>query len=760
MTTDNRRNSFFKEMKKFNRHTNRLLRPAEIVGLAVKAGLNKKETLFEVANAYGKLHMRSRDCCDALSQFLSFICKADGVRKVLEYSSMPSFLSVDLINDKGSPEITVVTYNNEFSELLMVLMKDTDVKILNNAKDIPCGTRFDAIIAQPPLGCRNPSEKRADGFGGEAVINLARFLDDKGTIFWITARGVVLNSGAKKTFAHLEEEGFHHHATIDLLPGLFLDTNIGGVALVFRRNQPRKKFVGIFRDIDIVNTMAQSFHQGPTHKSGPAWEWLDGKDLRTYADIEQERLLQKLIPHGRSRMVPLGDLLLDKRVYKADRPIKDQESSTLLYIPVYSGSRVTSGLEDQTVKPKNVYRLAVDPGKANLHFLVQLLNSEFGKCLRNSSAQGTTIQRIPVSRLLSLKLPLPDINVQNYIAEIDADIRLLETVFQEFKSTIGRNWTDLDDTAGKLEKLKAVLDIEHQILEWWHELPYPLATIYRRYRVSTEPKERLEILFHFFEIAAIYLAVIGLSYVKEMRLDWQEIMTKWLYPSGAVNIKQAGFGFWVRVASESLKGIRRITSNKELREAAQDLAGLELLNTASTIGQLGKATEVLNVPRERRNSWKGHGGYIKDDDAIKIDNQLQQSIYELYEASASIFKRLKLVRLGKAESKNSYLSFEIEDLTGSDPTFKRSQVELDIDKLLPETKDLAFWMNGSRTMCRMLPFFRIGAPQQLGESCVYVFNRVEKKGLRWVSYQEAREQEFFEQDDEISNLISTGLVDE
>ena len=293
MTTDNRRNSFFKEMKKFNRHTNRLLRPAEIVGLAVKAGLNKKETLFEVANAYGKLHMRSRDCCDALSQFLSFICKADGVRKVLEYSSMPSFLSVDLINDKGSPEITVVTYNNEFSELLMVLMKDTDVKILNNAKDIPCGTRFDAIIAQPPLGCRNPSEKRADGFGGEAVINLARFLDDKGTIFWITARGVVLNSGAKKTFAHLEEEGFHHHATIDLLPGLFLDTNIGGVALVFRRNQPRKKFVGIFRDIDIVNTMAQSFHQGPTHKSGPAWEWLDGKDLRTYADDSTYHIASK-----------------------------------------------------------------------------------------------------------------------------------------------------------------------------------------------------------------------------------------------------------------------------------------------------------------------------------------------------------------------------------------------------------------------------------------------------------------------------------
>ena len=760
MTADNHRNNFFKEIEKLHSQVDRP-GPVEIVQLAVKAGLNKKEVLFEVANAYGKLHMRSRDSYDVLSQFLSFACEADGVRNVLEYSSMPLLLSVDLINDKAPPEITAVTYNKEFSESLMVLMEGIDIKILNDVEDIFCGSSFDAIIAQTPWGYRPPGEKRADGFGGEVIINLARFLNDKGTIFWIAARGVVSNSGAKKTLAYLEKEGFHHHATIDLLPGLFIGTNIGGVVLVFRRDQPRKKFVGILRDTNTVNLMAQSFHQGPRYKSGSVWEWLDGKDLRTYTDIEQERLLQKLIPRGRSNLVPLEDLLLDKKVYKADMPIKDQKASTFLYIPVYSGSRVTSALEDQTVEPKNVYRLTVDPAKANLRFLVQLLNSPFGKCLRNSSAQGATIKRIPVSRLLSLKLPLPEPNVQNYIAEIDTDIHLLETVFQELRSTIEQSWKDLEDTAGKLEKLKAVLDIERQVSEWWHELPYPLATIYRRYQVETKPKERFEILLHFFEMAAIYLAVIGMSHVKEMHLDWEEVKGKWLYPRDAAGIKRTDFGFWIGVAGKSLKEIRRITSDKKLKETAQDLVGLELLNTASTIGKLGKATEVFNVPREYRNSWKGHGGFIKEADAIKMDDELQQSIRELYEVSASIFKRLKLVRVGKAaEYTNSGLSFEIENLTGSDPTFERSQVELDLSNLTPESNKLAFWMSGSRTMCRVLPFFRLGTPQQLGEPCVYVFNRVEEKGVRWISYQEAQEQEFFEQDDEISKLISIDLAND
>ncbi len=757
MTADNRRKDFFKEIDKLRRYGG-ISDPVEIVQLGVKAGLNKKEVLFEVANAYGKLHIRSRDSYDVLSQFLSFACEADGVKNVLEYSSMPLFLSVDLINDKDSPELTVVAHNKEFSETLIALMEGADLKTLNGVEDISYGSSFDTIIAQTPCGYRPSGEKSADGFGGEVIISLTRFLNHKGTIFWIAARGVVSNHRAEKTLTYLEKEGFYHHATIDFLPGLFFGNNIGGVVLVFRRDKPRKKFVGILRDTDAANLMAQSFHQGPKSESGPVWEWLDGKDLRTYADIEQERVLKKLIPRGRYDLVPLGDLLLDKKVYKADIPIKDQEISTFLYIPVYPDSRVTSALEDQAVKPKNVYRLTVDPAKANLRFLVQLLNSPFGKCLRNASAQGATIKRIPVSRLLSLKLPLPEPNVQSCVAEIDTDIRLLEMVFQDFRSKIEQSWKykDLEDTAQRLENLKAVFDIERQVSEWWRELPYPLATIYRRYQVETKPKERFEILLHFFEMAAIYFAVIGMSHVKEMHLDWEEVKGKWLYPRDTAGIKRTDFGFWIGVASKSLKELRRITSDKELREIAQDLVGRELLDTASTVGKLGKVTEVLNVPRGYRNSWKAHGGFFKEADAMKIDNELQQSIHELYEVSALIFKRLKLVRVGSTTKyTNSRLSFEIENLTGSDPTFERSEVELDPGNLVPEKNELAFWMNGSRTMCRVLPFFRLGAPQQLGESCVYVFNRVEEKGVRWISYQEAQEQEFFEQNDEISKLIST-----
>ena len=57
-------------------------------------------------------------------------------------------------------------------------------------------------------------------------------------------------------------------------------------------------------------------------------------------------------------------------------------------------------------------------------------------------------------------------------------------------------------------------------------------------------------------------------------------------------------------------------------------------------------------------------------------------------------------------------------------------------------------------MCPALPFFRLGAPQEPQESSVYVYNRVVEKGFRWISYQEAKEQEFIAYDDELMKIIS------
>jgi len=254
-------------------------------------------------------------------------------------------------------------------------------------------------------------------------------------------------------------------------------------------------------------------------------------------------------------------------------------------------------------------------------------------------------------------------------------------------------------------------------------------------------------------MAAIYLAAIGTSHVKALRADWQDLLARWLHPSGGAGIERADFGFWINLAAASLKDTSRIASDKELRATAEGIAGPELVQSASTIGMLGKATELLGIPRDYRNSWKGHGGHMKPSDATRLDEELQQSIRGFYENTASIFRRLQLVRPGRAEVTDTGLKFEVEKLVGSDPVFQRGQVEVD---RLVKSNALAFWMNGARTMCHAVPFFRLGVPQRPQETSFYVFNRLEKKGIRWISYQEALEQQVIAPDDELLGIIALG----
>ena len=150
---------------------------------------------------------------------------------------------------------------------------------------------------------------------------------------------------------------------------------------------------------------------------------------------------------------------------------------------------------------------------------------------------------------------------------------------------------------------------------------------------------------------------------------------------------------------------------------------------------------------------------MKASDAERLDTELQQLIRDLYEITASTLRRLQLVRPGMAEVTDTGMTFQIEKLAGSDPTFEVAQVELDRPA---KSNALAFWMNGARTMCRAVPFFRLGAPQQPQETSFYVFNRVEKGGLRWISFQEAREQAFVDSDpdDELLEIISLGKSEE
>jgi hypothetical protein len=270
----------------------------------------------------------------------------------------------------GGKQVTYVSPNQQIADTLRILFDGKSASIAQNISDIHNGENFDAIVCQPALGHRATDSNQADGFGGEVVFQLAPFLAEGGTLYWITARGVLFTPRGKATLSNLQEDGLHTSGVIDLASGAFLGTLIEGAVIAFRREVPVKRFVGALRDLETAGPMASAFLAEPSKKSGPSWIWLDADDQRTFAAVELDRLLQKLTPRGRHTLMDLGSLLASERIKRANRPVEDGGSAaSFLFIPEYAGSRVTADLEDQTVKPSAVYRLAVDPAKVNPRFL-------------------------------------------------------------------------------------------------------------------------------------------------------------------------------------------------------------------------------------------------------------------------------------------------------------------------------------------------------------------------------------------------------
>jgi hypothetical protein len=688
-------------------------------------------------------YIRESDALSIPLEFFGELSKALIMHNILELTNVPYLLSA-YTAERAEQNLTVICREKAFSEILGKIFLGR-VNCANELSAIEREAPFDLIIFQEFMGLgralRQTCQKISDDF-------LPR-LSPKGFLFWLTGSAVISNSQGRETLARMS--GVNVWATIDVPSGI-LGSNVAGCIIIFGREPPTKRLAASLRDEATAREVAKNFAARAINKKGPTWEWLDSKDWRTFSVLEAERRLRSLLPRGRFDRVPLRELVKGERIVKADK-LRDGEFSpgTSLFIPEYAGSKVTTRFEDQSVKPRAVYCLEVNVERTSPRFLAFILNGEYGKELLLNISQGATIQRIAFRDLLSLNIPLPSLKSQNELTGVEADISLLQATLTEMRSTVARDWKQLPTVIEKIDEIKSTIDLEQKINNWWRELPYPLATIYRRYKIEPDPNKRLETLLHFFEVAAVFVATIATSHVRALRSDWQPVLASWMHPQTGNPIERADFGFWANLASTSLKGLRRILSDDDLRAGAIVYAGAELINTAEFIVALSDGFRAIDAAREFRNSWKAHGGLIKSSDAERLEAELQTQLREYYEIAAAVFRRLWLVRPGKAETGENGFRYECQKLVGSDPMFSSDLMELSHPVV---SKALTFWLSGSRVAVKALPFLRLGFPQRTSESSLYVFNRVEKSGFRWVTYQEAHEQEIFEPDQELASLLA------
>lgn len=721
------------------------LEPHEIVQIAIKSGLSAADALEALRHhsSIGAIHARDPEA--PLWAFLARLIDATSPHDILEYSVSAPIIAHKYWQSENGPQYTCVTPDTALQKALDVISQEGGAQYFGSLKDIP-SRHYDLIVLRPPMG--GTQEDKANR---EILFEATRFLRQGDTLIWITQRTAMERWKARNTFEEMRETGMVCTAAIDLPSGTFRDTALPGGVFLFQSSSKGRRFVAALRDSEMASDVVRALYSDPAKKEKLLWAWIDDADYRQFVHIEQERTLRKYRPTWKAEDVKLRDVSIDDNVAKANKLDPTAlDSGSWLFLPEYAGSRATSILDDQTVKASSVFALQLDSSRVNARFLVRIINSAYGRRLREYSARGATIQRLKKEDILELTVPLPVKSEQDRIARLDSELAAVRAEIEDLDASLDRTGDALDVAEKEIGQMKEVFDIDQQIASWWRELPYPLAVVYRRYCVLEDSKERFEALIHFFELTSIFVAQIGVSHALALREDAEAQLKNWFYPKQGSSIEHAGFGLWCMVGRQSLKAVNQVVSDPELKSNAEAKAGLALLQAAEELSGVRRPIEPLDEARRLRNDWVGHGGRPRRCDYEAIVKELEAPLRELFESTSRLFRRLLLVRVGRADVMDDGIRHDIELLIGSDPRFAQDKVEV---RKPIRRGELAFWLRGAAAMCPAVPLIRLETPDEPGQTAVYALNRARQGEFRWVSYEEAPTPEIVEAHGELAKLI-------
>ena len=292
--------------------------------------------------------------------------------------------------------------------------------------------------------------------------------------------------------------------------------------------------------------------------------------------------------------------------------------------------------------------------------------------------------------------------------------------------------------ADLLEALKPPLPSHaaaEDFLPWAETLPFPLASIVWQYYAELDPRSKVDHLLKFFEALAQFLAMIQLSAFRSDNSFFDANRSTWfganLGSSRPIDFGMATFGLWVKLSERLAKAARRMLSAGNINAercghlfATRDLALIKSIASRDLAGVMDAACAI-------RNAW-GHAGVASAKDHAQRLRELESLLARTQACLATTFETWDLLKPGPAMYADGIYDCTVTILTGTNPTFRKMQVQVDH----PLDSGRLYLLNGgSPKALELVPLFRVIPGQNPGEDACYFYSRLlPDGGVRWVSY--------------------------
>jgi hypothetical protein len=286
---------------------------------------------------------------------------------------------------------------------------------------------------------------------------------------------------------------------------------------------------------------------------------------------------------------------------------------------------------------------------------------------------------------------------------------------------------------------------------WVETLPFPLASILWRYHADSRMSLKNGHLLHFFEALAQFVTDLMLSAFYSDKTFFEENRAKWIEgdPSHPRGLRRSTFGNWVAIGERLAGSTRRMLVDQSQQDFCLNLYKMKARRLIDIMVDKDLFS-ILRAVNEYRNNWLGHGGVAGEKEEEKHLGLLERELTNFKQLSIGFFDQNLLLSPTMGSFSAGIYKYDVANLMGTRTIFRQLEVETSI----PMEKGKLYLLEiGNRIPLELLPLFRIMPSPKTAENACYFYNRVEKEGVRLVSYHFEQEAEIVQPDDEILNIV-------
>lgn len=599
---------------------------------------------------------------------------------------------------------------------------------------------YDLVAAHPPLGIRLEAPLALPGVGereyGDFAYGLAAWtctrLSERGRAVLILAPSFLWAPRGRALVDAVHALGCRIDALIHLPGGTLGNTGIPSYLVVFERGAQREVFIGGFTDnSEHQDALIELYRR---RKSGPQLSLgrlCPLERFRGFEALEAQERVTRLVKTSGWKPVPATQVIVGNRrlVLATDDP---QAGPNSLYLRPHGRLVATLGADELPGRSmRDSLLLDIDPKFADARYMVHWFNaSQIGQATLQAASRGGATTSLDVNALLASKLHLPTPPEQRQILHGLEYLQKIRAEAAELEEALSSGTSQTDQLVQQI----LTINQEDRYEDWIDTLPFPLASIlWRHHAGEGSPREQFEVLLHFFEATAAFIATVHLSALMGDDEVWSAVghgLHERLRKH-KLSLDRATFGAW-KLTVEYLAGqYKRILSGENGSEACKRLYGTSNLDDIQMICA-PELLQVLQRANAMRNDTSGHGGAIGQEEAQRFHDELKSMVDIVRGVFGRSWRDYELVQPAEGRYTGGVYHYHVKRIMGTRSTPFETVLRESVQPL--ESGRLYLFDAVSQRGLLLQPFVQvIPSPQKKAIAC-FIFSRNEKDGAHFVSY--------------------------